>query len=195
MTDSPKHGKREATYEDVLRAPPDKVAEVLAGELVLTPRPRLEHSSVAVCLNGDLDPYNRKPGGPRGPGGWWNLVEPELHLQRDIIVPDLCGWRRERMPNAPRGAYAELAPDWACEILSPSTAGRDRVVKMAIYAREQLGHIWLADPAARAIDVFRLEAGKWLMVQNAYGNSTVRLEPFGEVELDLSRWWGETPDP
>jgi Uma2 family endonuclease len=195
MTDSPKHGKREATYEDVLRAPPDRIAEVLAGELVLTPRPTLEHSGIATCLNGDLDPFNRKPGGPRGPGGWWILVEPELHLQRDIVVPDVCGWRRERMRQAPRGPYAELPPDWVCEVLSPRTAGRDRMVKMAIYSREQVGHVWLVDPASRTVEVFRLQGEKWILAQTAVGSASARLEPFGDVELDLFRWWGETPDP
>lgn len=195
MTDSPKPGKRAATYEDVLRAPDDRTAQVLEGQLILTPRPRLEHQTAAGALRGALDPFIRKPGGPNGPGGWWILMEPEVHLQRDILVPDVAGWRRDRMPEGPRGPYATLAPDWICEIISPSTAGHDRMVKMRIYARENVGHVWLVDPAMRTIEVFRLKGEEWVLAQTAFGSAPERLEPFAEVELDLSRWWGETPDP
>jgi Uma2 family endonuclease len=194
MTEPVKPGKRIATYEDVLRAPDDKIAEVLAGELILSPRPRAEHSTVALIMGGDLAaPFQRKPGGPNGPGGWRFLSEPELHLQKDIIVPDLAGWRLDRMPATPKGPYLELAPDWICEVLSPSTAGRDRVVKMSIYAREHVSHVWLADPGEQTIEGFRLQNHTWVPTQNASGNERARLEPFAEIELDLSRWWGELP--
>lgn len=194
MTDSPKPGKRAATYEDVLLAPDDKTAQVLEGQLILTPRPRFEHQAAAGALREDLGPFIRKPG-PKGPGGWWILMEPELHLDRDIVVPDAAGWRRERMPELHRVAYSDLAPDWVCEIISPSTAGHDRVVKMRIYARENVGHVWLVDPAMRTIEVFRLKDQEWVLAQTAFGSAPARVEPFAQVELELSRWWGETPDP
>jgi len=196
MTEPIKPGKRIATYEDVLRAPRDKIAEVLEGDLILNPRPRFEHSMVASCMNGDLSgPFHRKPGGPHGPGGWWILCEPELHLHGDIVVPDVAGWRRERMVEAPKGPFTAIGPDWVCEVISPSTAGHDRIVKMRIYAREKVGHVWLVDPATRVIEVFRLQDGQWVLAQSAYGSNFARLEPFAAVELELSRWWGETPDP
>jgi Uma2 family endonuclease len=194
MTEPVKPGKRIATYEDVLRAPLDKVAEVVSGELVINPRPRLEHQTVAGCMQTDLGPFARKPGGPKGPGGWRILPEPELHLHDDIVVPDLAGWRRDRMLKSPQGPYTTLSPDWICEILSPSTAGHDRVAKMRIYLREHVGHVWLVDPAMRAIEVFLPESDRWVLAQTAVGSAPVRLPPFAEVELELSRWWGETPD-
>lgn len=110
-------------------------------------------------------------------------------------MPDAAGWRRERMAEAPRGPYATLSPDWVCEIVSPSTAEHDRVVEMRIYARESVGHVWLVDPAARTIEVFRRQAEEWILAQTVFGSAPARLEPFAEVELDLSRWWRETPDP
>ena len=195
MTEPGKPGKRIATYEDVLRAPRDKIAEVISGELIVHPRPRLEHQTAAGRMQADLDPYVRKPGGSRGPGGWWILPEPELHLHADIVVPDLAGWRRDRMLESPQGPYTVLSADWICEILSPSTAGYDRLAKMRIYAREQVGHVWMVDPATRTIEVFVLQTGQWMLAQTAVGSEPVRLQPFVEVELELSRWWGETPDP
>jgi Uma2 family endonuclease len=195
MTEPVKPGKRIATYEDVLRAPRDKVAEVVFGELVVSPRPRLEHQRAAGRMLANLDPFDRKPGGPRGPGGWWILPEPELHLHDDIVVPDLAGWRRDRMVESPEGPYTTLSPDWICEVLSPSTAGHDRIAKMRIYLREHVGYVWLVDSAMRAIEVFLPERDRWVLAQTAVGSAPARLQPFVEVELELSRWWGETPDP
>ena len=126
---------RRATYEDVLAAPPHVVAEVLFGVLYTSPRPAPRQARAASRLGGTLDgPFDR---GRDGPGGWVLLDEPELHLGGDILVPDIGGWRRERMPTFPYDAtYFTLPPDWVCEVLSPSTAAIDRGDKLDIYARE-----------------------------------------------------------
>jgi Uma2 family endonuclease len=191
--------RRPATYEDVLRAPPDKIAEVIDGDFYLSPRPAFEHAASATFLISDLNGFNRKGGGPKGPGGWWILFEPELHLGAagapDILVPDVAGFRRERVPALPKGPFTVLPPDFVCEVLSPSTASRDRVGKMRIYAREGVGHLWLVDPTARTVESYRLQEGRWLLLQSVAGNRTARLEPFDALEMDLERWWGETPDP
>jgi Uma2 family endonuclease len=105
-------------------------------------------------------------------------------------VPDLAGWRVERMPEPPSEAFFTLAPDWICEVLSPSTARIDRVRKMPIYARAEVGHAWLVDPAARTLEVFRLERGRWLVVGAYDEDALVRAEPFEAIELDLLRFWG-----
>jgi Uma2 family endonuclease len=181
--------KRRATYADLLAVPEQMVAEIVAGELHASPRPASPHAHAAWTVGQDIGPFGEKPGGARGPGGWWILFEPELHLGSDVLVPDLAGWRRGRMERIPRVAHFDLAPDWTCEIVSPDTARLDRIGKMPVYARAGVGHLWLLDPDARTLEVYRLEAGRWVVVGTFGGNATVRAEPFEALQLDLSRWW------
>ena len=124
----------------------------------------------------------------RGGGGWILLDEPELHLGQgpDVLVPDLAGWRRERMPERPDGPYFTLAPDWVCEILSPSTARIDRTKKLEIYAREKIAHAWLLDPAAKTPEVYRLTGENWMLVASFADDAVVRAEPFDAIELELA---------
>ena len=129
--------------------------------------------------------------GLNGPGGWWILDEPELHLGEDILVPDLAGWRRERLPTIPDQAAFTLAPDWVCEVLSPSTGMRDRAYKMPIYAREGVEHVWLVDPHLRTLEVFRRQELGWLLLAVYAEDAVVRAEPFEAVDLDLLTLWGE----
>src|SRR5882757_2679701 len=123
--------KRKATYDDVLAAPEHKVAEILDGELFLSPRPTTPHARASSILGGEIvGAFDREPGDPARPGGWWILFEPELHFGADVVVPDLAAWRRERMARIPNAPWIELAPDWLCETLSPSTAAIDRGRKL-----------------------------------------------------------------
>jgi Uma2 family endonuclease len=182
-----------ATYDDVLRAPPEKVAEILAGELVLSPRPRLANAFAALAIGTDLAPFGpRRRGG--GPGGWCILPEPELHLGPDVVVPDLAGWRRERMPEFPIVTAFTLAPDWICEILSSGSARRDRGLKMEIYGRAGVGHAWLVDPAERMLEVYRRAEPFWVRIGTWGDDARVRAEPFDAVEIDLSGWWVPVPE-
>ncbi len=184
--------RRRATYEDLLKVPDTMVAEILDGELYATPRPASPHANAASGIASDVrGPFHREPGGPGQPGGWWILFEPELHLGPDVVVPDVAGWRREKMPVLPNVAAFTQAPDWACEVVSPTTAGTDRVRKMRIYAREAVGHLWLVEPLARTLEVYRLENGRWLVAATHGGSERVRAEPFEAVELELTRWWLE----
>lgn len=181
--------RRPATYEDLLKVPETMVAEILDGELYATPRPA-SHANAASGVAGDVrGPFHREPGGLGGPGGWWILFEPELHLGPDVVVPDVAGWRREKMPVLPNVAAFMQAPDWACEVVSPTTAGMDRVRKMRIYARESVSHLWLVDPLAKTLEVYRLENGQWIVASTHAGSEHVRVEPFAAVELEIARWW------
>lgn len=181
--------RRHATYEDVLAASEHVVAEVLFGTLHTQPRPAFPHASATSALAADLhNPFDRGRGGP---GGWVLLFEPELHLGADILVPDLAGWRRTRMPKVPNAAFVSLAPDWICEVLSPATAARDRADKMSIYAREGVPHAWLVDPLARTLEVYRLEGTKWLLLDVHKEDALVRAEPFDAVELELGGLWAD----
>jgi Uma2 family endonuclease len=131
--------------------------------------------------------------GVGGPGGWWILDEPELHLGSDILVPDLAGWQRRRMMRLPETAYFPLAPDWVCEILSPSTSALDRVQKLRVYAREGVAHAWLVDPDARTLEVLRLDGGRWTILAAHAGTDVVRAEPFADIELGLTSLWPDGP--
>jgi Uma2 family endonuclease len=180
--------RRRATYEDLLGVPDHLVAQIVDGELITSPRPASRHAFSASALGGNLHgPFQLGSGG--GPGGWWIVDEPELHLGADILVPDLAGWRRERMPVFPDVAYFELAPDWICEVLSPSTARLDRARKLPIYAREGVAHAWLVDPGGRTLEVLRLHASQWLLIATFGDDDVVRSEPFEAVELALATLW------
>ena len=187
MVSKPREGETGgATYEDLCAVPDHFVAEIVAGELVVSPRPAPKHALAASQLGGDLTMGFSRGGGP---GGWWILFEPELHFGRDVVVPDFAGWRRDRMPKLPDSAFFELAPDWACEVISPSSIRHDRIRKMDIYGREGVRHVWLVDPLAYLLEVFRLDDGQWVRVGAYEKNTTIRAEPFDAVELDMSPWW------
>lgn len=178
---------KRTTYDDVLAAPEHVIAEILDGELHMQPRPSFRHSRFASRLNGTLvGPFDRGRGGP---GGWILLFEPELHFGGDVVVPDLAGWRRERMPELPDVPFAVLAPDWVCEVPSEATSRLDRGKKRRIYAREGVRHLWLADPRAETLEVYRLEGAHWLEVATFEGDGVVRAEPFDAIELELGALW------
>lgn len=178
-------GERPATYEDLVALPENMVGQIIGGELIAHPRPRSSHAYAATYLAG----LSRSFGSSGGPGGWWILMEPELALGGDILVPDLAGWRRERMPTMPDVPRFELAPDWVCEILSPSTTRVDRVLKRYAYARERVQFLWYVDPAVKVLEALQLRDGGWSDVGAWDGDARVRAAPFEAVELDLSELW------
>jgi Uma2 family endonuclease len=184
--------KRRATYQDVLDAPPTCVAEVIFGVLHTMPRPAVRHARASTRLGGELDgPFDRGRGGP---GGWILLFEPELHLgpEPDIVVPDMAGWRRERMPKLPRdAAFLSLPPDWCCEVLSSSTQAIDRADKMEVYRREGIKHIWHVEPLGETLEVFELDRERWVRVSVWRGAAKVRAVPFDAIEIDLSVLWAD----
>jgi Uma2 family endonuclease len=179
-----------ATYADIEELPDRFVGEILAGELYASPRPRLRHAQATGWLDRRLGPPFHEGSG--GPGGWWILIEPELRLGEDYVVPDLAGWRRERLPVVPDVARLELAPDWVCEILSPSTERIDRGLKLRVYARERVPHLWLLNPDTRTLEVLRLQSGEWVVAAVHTGETPIRAEPFEAVELDFRPLWSET---
>ncbi|MFL5347475.1 MAG: Uma2 family endonuclease [Hyalangium sp.] len=181
--------RRPATYEDLEALPPHQVGEIIAGELYASPRPATPHALVSSSLGAELvGPFQRGRGGP---GGWIILDEPELHLGGDVLVPDLAGWRREHMPKLPRVAALTLAPDWVCEVISPSTEKRDRSAKLPAYAREGVHHVWLVDPELRTLEIFRLEGPRYVLLGTHVDEASVRAEPFDALELSLRVLWEE----
>jgi Uma2 family endonuclease len=178
---------RHATYEDLLQVPERLVAEILNGELHTHPRPSPKHAVAAAKVGGEL--YGPFFKGIGGPGGWWILDEPELHLDLQVVVPDLAGWRRERMPELPETAWFELTPDWVCEVLSPSTAQTDRGIKMPLYAERKIRHLWLLDPLIKTLEAYELREGHWSLMAVLKEDDRVRLAPFDAIEFSLSDLW------
>ena len=178
---------RRATYQDVLDAPAHRVAEIIDGTLYTHPRPAMPRALATSSLQGDLS--NPFQFGRGGPGGWWIIFEPELHLGEDVVVPDLAGWRRERMPEYPDTAYVTLAPDWVCEALSASTRKVDLHEKRPIYAREGVPYLWLVDPTDRTLEAFELHDGQWLLIASAKDDEPVSIRPFDAITFSLGDLW------
>ena len=163
------------------------MAEIIHGELVTRPRPASPHALASSVLGSELiTPFHRGRGGP---GGWVILDEPELHLGGHVLVPDLAGWRRQRMPEIPTTAAFELVPDWICEVLSPVTAAVDRADKIPIYAGLGASYVWLVDPLTQTLEVYRLEGQRYLVLGTWRGDAVVRADPFDAIELELAALW------
>lgn len=184
--------KRPATYEDLLQVPDNLVAEIVEGELFTSPRPSGPHERASGAIYSRLRlPFDDGD----GPGGWWICIEPELHLDGDVLVPDVGGWRRERVPSFPvAGAAATIAPDWICEVLSPRTGILDRTRKLPSYAHHGVEHAWIVDTSQKTVEVFRLVDGHWSLIAVHGGDDPVRIEPFEAIEFPLATLWlPETP--
>jgi hypothetical protein len=187
MNTQPRH--RRATYQDVIDAPPNMVAEIAGGRLHLHPRPASRHARASFRMAGHLDsPFQ---GGLGAPGGWHFAIEPELHFGEDVLVPDLAGWRRERMPIYPDAPFFTLAPDWICEILSPGTRRFDLTEKRALYGANGVAHLWLLDPDARTLETFTLNAGAWTLAAAFQDGDEIRAVPFEALAFPLNALWPE----
>jgi Uma2 family endonuclease len=178
---------RRATYQDVLDAPGHQVAELFDGQLHLQPRPSARHARSATTIAGQLEgPFNR---GQAGPGGWIILHEPELHLAAEIVVPDVAGWRRSTLPELPDSAFFSVRPDWVAEVLSPATQRTDRTLKVPLYRTQGVSHVWLVDPLAQTVEVYRLHAEGYILVGTHGGEGLLSIEPFEAIEFDVGALW------
>jgi Uma2 family endonuclease len=179
--------KRGATYRDLEELPDTVIGQIVDGDLYASPNPGAWHQYTSMSLLAEIGLAFHK--GRGGPGGWWVLRAVEVHFAMDVVVPDVAGWRRERMPELPRTPAIELPPDWVCEVLSPSTQLLDRGPKLRLYGRVGVRHLWFVDPIAQTLEILRHERDGWLVVETYGGDEKVRAEPFDAVALDLSGWW------
>jgi Uma2 family endonuclease len=180
---------RPSLYEQLEALPEGVTGEILGGQLHAHPRPSGRHAIAASSLGGDLvGPFQMGRGGP---GGWWIIDEPELHLvyNTEVVVPDLAGWRRERMQRPPEDHRFTVVPDWVCEILSKSTASIDREVKMPIYAQFGVAYAWLLDPEARTLEAYARDVDTWREIGCFSGAEPVSVAPFDAVTINLSDLW------
>jgi Uma2 family endonuclease len=181
--------RRQALYDAYCAVPEHQRAEIIDGTLYVSARPAPRYANATSVLGGELNGAFQL--GRGGPGGWWILDEPELQLvDFEPIVPDLAGWRVERMPTLPDTASFTLRPDWICEVLSRSTEAVDRHKKLPLYARHGVPHVWLIDPIAKTLEVHTLDDDRrWRDVRIHEGNARVRADPFAAIQLDLSALW------
>jgi len=182
--------RKRATYEDLRALPEHMVGELIDGELWASPRPAVPHAVACTELGTGL---NGRFGGGGGRGGWWILFEPELHFPPQIVVPDVAGWRHERMPTPPAAAFVSLVPDWVCEVVSPSTGRLDRIKKMPVYAHAGVAWLWMLDPLQRSLEIYRLTNGHYSFVAGHADDEVVKAAPFEELALELARLWPGPP--
>ncbi len=181
-------------YAELCALPEHITGEIIGGRLYTQPRPAGYHAVSSSSLGAELyGPYQR---GTDGPGGWWIIDEPEIHFAHDeeVCVPDIAGWRKERMPKIPRGHRFKIVPDWVCEVLSPSTAKKDRVIKMPVYAQYGVAYLWLLDPLERTLEAFALREGCWTVIGLYQDNATVNIAPFEALALNLGDLWADVED-
>lgn len=181
------HSDFQQLYRQIEALPENQVGEIINGTLHANPRPAGPHGRAASALGMDIgSPYDRGKGGP---GGWWIIFEPELHFGEQVLVPDIAGWRHETLPEIPQHHRFTVAPDWVCEVLSPSTGKTDRNEKMPIYAANGVVFLWLVDPLERTLETFALKIGQWVLSGSFKDDDRVSVEPFDAVELELSGLW------
>ncbi|MDD5394990.1 MAG: Uma2 family endonuclease [Thiothrix sp.] len=178
-----------ATYEDLLQLPEHLVGEIINGELYAQPRPAVRHARAASVL--DRRVGSTFDAGDDDSGGWLILFEPELHLgdKPHILVPDLAGWRRERMPRLPDTAWIDLAPDWVCEVISPSTASKDKILKMPIYREMGVEWLWMVDPEHKTLEAYQSVGGHWILLGAWGDNDMAHIQPFDAVGIPLGSLW------
>lgn len=179
--------EKPASYQEIIDLPENMVGEIINGHLKTHPRPVPKHTLAASSIGDELvSPFQKGRGGP---GGWWILDEPECHLEGNILVPDIAGWRKQKMPSLPEAAWFEIVPDWICEILSQSTARLDRIIKMPLYAKLGVNHLWLIDPNLQTLEAYALLESNWSLIATFADNDEISIAPFAEHSFTLSVLW------
>ena len=187
--------RRPATFEDLLAIPEDeRFHELIDGEIVEKTAPSGEHANAEGAVLGAVRPaFHRRSGGGGLPGGWWILIEVDVQLGRDIVRPDIAGWRRDTCPEPPSGFPVQPRPDWVCEIVSPAKPQRDTVKKVRLYHAAQVPYYWLVDPKLATLTVMHWRDDGYLTLLVAERGETVRARPFDAIEIAVGTLLGDDP--
>ncbi len=177
-------------YTQLERLSPNMIGEIIDGQLYVHPRPAPKHILTTSSLGVSLGPFQK---GQSGPGGWWIFDEPEIHfvVKTEVVVPDLAGWKRERLPKMPDTAYFAVVPDWVCEVLSPGNKEFDLEKKQLTYEKYGVAYYWIVDPIKKTLEVLVLQEGKYQLKGTFTGNEKINAVPFHEITMDLQYLWAE----
>ena len=183
-----------ATFDDVLALGPEAPVEVLRGVIVERAAPDAEHADTQTELAARIRTAFGRRGGGDLPGGWWILVEVDIELEpHEVVRPDIAGWRRDRVPERPKGRPVRVAPHWVCEVVSTSNAENDLVRKWNLYRKHRVDHYWVADPARAVLTVHRWTESGYLTILQAGRGDVVRAEPFEAIEIAVGTLFGDEP--
>lgn len=178
-----------ATLDDLARLRDEgHRVELIDGEIVYKASAKPEHGLAQLKFGEILAAFNRRAGGERGPGGWWLMVEVDILYpgRVEVFRHDVSGFRRERHEERPKGQPVKVRPDWACEILSPSTARYDVVKKARTLHEHGVPHYWILDPEHETLTVLRHTEPGYLQVLTAGVGDVVRAEPFEAIEISIA---------
>ena len=183
------------TIADWLAQPEDARLELIDGEFFEKAAPTMDHARAQISIGAFIwGSFDRKPGGPSGPGGWWIGSEVDIALDGRGYRPDLAGWRRERMPVLRKERPVTVRPDWICEIVSESNRTTDTVKKLRRYHQSGVPHYWILDQLERTLTVHRNGPDGYLIALRAEAHERVRAEPFDAIELQVSVLLGDDPE-
>jgi Uma2 family endonuclease len=178
------------TLADLLDWPEERV-ELIDGDIVQRPMARMEHGFVQSNTVAELDRFRRTS----GPGGWWIASEISVHYSaHQCPTHDLAGWRKERLPERPRGVV-EIAPDWVCEIVSPGHERKDTLTLFLLLQRHQVPYYWLIWPEDRTLIAWQLDGGSYHVIASVTAPDAderkMRIPPFESVEIDVGYILGD----
>lgn len=183
------------TIADWLAQPEERRVELIDGEFVEKAAPSFEHGRAQGRTSGTLgQAFDRRPGGPQGPGGWVIVTEVDIVLDGRGFRPAIAGWRRDRLSTPPKERPVTTRPDWICEIVSASNRQTDTVTKLRCYQEAGVPHFWILDPDARSLTVYRHRPDGYLLVLVAAADERVRAEPFDAIELQVGVLLGDDPE-
>lgn len=184
-----------ATVEDLRAEPDPDRLEIIGGEIIEKAAPSPQHSAAEFKLAAVTDPFNRRTGGPRGPGGWWLFTEIHVaYVGGEVYCHDAAGWRRDRLAERPGEWPVRTRPDWVCEIVSPKHERQDLVVKPRVLQTDEVPHYWVLDPVERILLVHRWSADGYIVVQRAAAGERIRAEPFDAIEISVGVLFGDDDD-
>ena len=191
---APAFSRKVQSLDEFLASRADARVELIRGSVVEKASPSGEHSSAQSAIDRRVGHrFDRKPGG-RWPGGWWFFVELDIRIRSEMLRPDLCGFRRDRLPHKPSGRPIDVIPDWVCEILSPSNANVDRVEKLQSYFEGGVKHYWIVDPIDGRLEILRRTDLAYAVVQTAHRGQRLNPEPFEALEFSVDELLGDDAD-